>query len=367
MPLRLENFRCVVARTVAACTVAACTVAAWLACAAVSETHAAQKPAEKKPAAAAEKSGEGAAQPAKKPSPVVARVGDQAIDLEDHQRQVRAALEAQLFPGLPLPLLEAEVLETMVDKRLALLFCREQGFEASEAEVQAEFDRFKAMLAQQRVSLADFLTLRNWDEAELKKTIATGMVTAKFAQTKLTPALVEKYFQERPQDFDGSKIRVSHIVLRPMSQQDARAIEQMRTRAARLRELIDGKRVTFADAARKYSAGPSRHQGGDLGLIPRRGMLVDAFTDAAFSLKDGEISQPVVTPFGVHLIHRVETQPGQATLAQVQPKVTEVLAKQLLKQTADLQRAKTKVEFTGVVAYRDPKSGELIVPDAEKP
>lgn len=331
------------------------------------EADAAQKPGETKPAAAAGKQGNEDSQPAKKPPPVVARVGDEAIDLEDHQRQVRAALEAQLYPGLSLPLLEAEVLEMMVDKRLALLFCREKGFEASEAEVEAEFERFKSILAQQRVSLADFLTLRNWNEAELKKTIVNGLVTAKFAQTKLTPALVEKYFQERQQDFDGSKIRVSHIVLRPMSQQDARAIEQMRTRAARLRELIDGKRVTFADAARKYSAGPSRHQGGDLGLIPRHGTLVDAFTDAAFGLKDGEISQPVVTPFGVHLIHRVETQPGQATLAQVQPKVTEALAKQLLKQTADIQRAKTKVEFTGVVAYRDPKSGELIVPGAEKP
>lgn len=347
-------------------TLAACLIgAAW------TGAPAAQKTAGKPEAAleAPEAADDDAAPAAKEAAAaaVAARVGDEEIGLEEHRREVRAALEAQLFPGLPLPTLEAEVLQRMVDQRLVLQHCREQDINADDAEIKSAVEQFKGVLAQQRISLADFLKLRGWDEAELRKMIVSSLTTAKFAQTKLTAAMIESHFQEHQEDFDGTQIRVSHIVLRPLAQQDARATEQMRARAARLRELIDGKRISFADAARKYSAGPSRHQGGDLGIIARRGTLVDAFTEAAFALQDGETSQPVVTSFGVHLIQRLETQPGKIPLTQAHQQVAESLAKKLLQETADAQRAKTKVEFTGATVYRDPKTGELVLPGTEKP
>lgn len=332
---------------------------------------AAQAPAEK-PSARAEDSpepaGSDAPAAAQKPATaVVARVGDEAIGQEEHQREVRAALEARLYPGLTLPALEAEVLARMVEQRLVLAHCKQAGISASPEEVTTEVERFKTVLAQQRISLADFLKLRGWEEQDLRKMIVGSLTTAKFAQAKLTADMIEKHFQERAQEFDGTQIRVSHILLRPLAQQDTHATEQMRARATRLRELIDEKRVTFADAARKYSAGPSRHQGGDLGYILRRGTLVDAFAEAAFALQDGQISQPVVTPFGVHLIQRLETKQGTLTLPQAHQQVAESLAKKLFQDTANAQLATTKVEYTGAAAYRDPKSGELMLPATNKP
>ena len=65
-------------------------------------------------------------------------------------------------------------------------------------------------------------------------------------------------------------------------------------------EIANGKE--FAKAAEEVSLCPSGQNGGDLGYFGR-GMMVKPFEDAAFALSEiGEISQPVQTQFGWHLI-----------------------------------------------------------------
>lgn len=69
-----------------------------------------------------------------------------------------------------------------------------------------------------------------------------------------------------------------------------------------LRKIKEG--ADFGEVAGKFSLCPSRAQGGDLGTFGR-GRMVEAFEEAAFSLKPGEISGPVRTRFGYHLIQRL--------------------------------------------------------------
>jgi len=88
-----------------------------------------------------------------------------------------------------------------------------------------------------------------------------------------------------------SKIRVSHILVEKQSQ------------ALRiLDELKQG--ASFTELARKYSQCPSAKRGGDLGFFGR-GKMVREFEQAAFALKEGEVSQPVKTQFGYHIIKRI--------------------------------------------------------------
>ncbi len=81
-----------------------------------------------------------------------------------------------------------------------------------------------------------------------------------------------------------------------------------RARAEALREEIV-KGAKFEDVAKRESADTiSGRDGGSLGSGPK-GRFVKQFEDAAFALKPGEVSQPVLTPFGYHLI-RVDTRKG---------------------------------------------------------
>jgi peptidyl-prolyl cis-trans isomerase C len=87
-----------------------------------------------------------------------------------------------------------------------------------------------------------------------------------------------------------SKIRASHILVEKHSQ--ALKVHE---------ELKNG--ADFKDLARKYSQCPSKKRGGDLGSFGR-GQMVKEFERAAFALKVGEVSQPVKTQFGYHIIKR---------------------------------------------------------------
>jgi len=71
-------------------------------------------------------------------------------------------------------------------------------------------------------------------------------------------------------------------------------------------EILSGK-ISFDDAAKEYSKCPSGKSGGDLGFFGK-GMMVKEFETAAFTLGVGEISEPVKTQFGWHLIVVTDTK-----------------------------------------------------------
>ena len=87
-----------------------------------------------------------------------------------------------------------------------------------------------------------------------------------------------------------SKVRASHILVEKHSQ----ALKV-------LEELKAGR--DFKGLARKHSTCPSRKRGGDLGFFGR-GRMVKEFERAAFALKVGEVSGPVKTQFGYHVIKK---------------------------------------------------------------
>lgn len=81
-----------------------------------------------------------------------------------------------------------------------------------------------------------------------------------------------------------------------------------------------------------------------MGWFPYQGKMPLAFSQAAFQLKTGDISEPVVSPFGVHLIHVTARQPGELSFDDVRKEIIERISQELWRQTADGERKKTKVD-----------------------
>jgi peptidyl-prolyl cis-trans isomerase D len=113
-------------------------------------------------------------------------------------------------------------------------------------------------------------------------------------------AEVQAYYAAHPGDFPrGPQATVKVATWR--KQPTAADVEEVRNLAQDVRGEILGGQKTFADAAIAYSEDGSAQNGGDVGTFAR-GSMVPAFENVAFSLPVGEVSEPVRSPFGFHLI-----------------------------------------------------------------
>lgn len=123
--------------------------------------------------------------------------------------------------------------------------------------------------------------------------------------------------------------RARHILLRTNPQQAAR--EQI-DRMAEIRKQIVGGQTSFAQMARQYSEDGSGARGGDLGWAAP-GQFVPEFEKALIALQPGQISEPVVSRYGVHLIQLIERREVQLTEQQQREAARAVLRERRFEST----------------------------------
>jgi len=122
----------------------------------------------------------------------------------------------------------------------------------------------------------------------------------------VTPAEVRRFFSRIPKDslpFFSAEAEVAQIVRIAKVSEAQKEVTRQELVAIRDR-ILNGE--DFATLAKKYSADPSvTVNGGDMGFVGR-GMMVPEFEAASFKLKPGEISMPIETMFGLHIVQLLE-------------------------------------------------------------
>ncbi|HGY10794.1 MAG TPA: hypothetical protein ENK36_00330, partial [Desulfobacterales bacterium] len=109
------------------------------------------------------------------------------------------------------------------------------------------------------------------------------------------------YYETNQNEFYTPKtVEASHVLIKVARDADAKTVEKTKKRALEIMEMARAGK-NFADLAKKYSEGPTGLKGGSLGAF-RKEAMVKPFSDKAFSMKSGEISEPVRTRFGWHII-----------------------------------------------------------------
>lgn len=114
---------------------------------------------------------------------------------------------------------------------------------------------------------------------------------------------VKKAFEETIAKTQTPETRqASHILIAVDAKAPAEEKKKARAQADDVYKQVKAKPASFADLAKKYSKDPgSAEKGGDLGSF-RRGDMVKAFADMAYQMKVGDISEPVETEYGYHII-----------------------------------------------------------------
>jgi peptidyl-prolyl cis-trans isomerase SurA len=119
-----------------------------------------------------------------------------------------------------------------------------------------------------------------------------------------------EYARAAKADESDPEVHARHIVIQVGKDASKEVEHETFERALKLAQRARAGE-DFAELAKKYSEGPSKSDGGDVGFF-RRGEMVSAFDKVAFNLKPGEVSDPVRSPFGWHVIQVLERRAGKA-------------------------------------------------------
>lgn len=150
----------------------------------------------------------------------------------------------------------------------------------------------------------------------------------------VTEEEISEYYNENKMHFQTPEsVRASHILVK--EEDEAKKIQK---------EINEG--LSFEEAAKKYSTCPSKENGGDLGEFTK-GQMVKEFEDAAFSIEEGKLSEPVKTQFGYHLIKvQYKKKAEMSSLEEVKDQINEqmIMLKQQEKYLDKTQELRSKYE-----------------------
>jgi peptidyl-prolyl cis-trans isomerase C len=146
-------------------------------------------------------------------------------------------------------------------------------------------------------------------------------------ELKLLAQLVQRYFDEQ--------VRVRHILIRVAPNASQKEKEEAKKKIMEIKSRID-KGEDFTTLAQKFSEDPgSKDRGGDLGFIAK-GDTVEEFEKAAFSLKEGQVSDIVETKYGYHIIKVIERKPKRTPdFEQIKEDLIQFLARKNAEKSYD--------------------------------
>lgn len=297
---------------------------------------------------------------------IAAIVNGEAIPLVLVNDAVSSVLQGRPVGKQALAQLQAEVLSQLIDRTLIMQLLMRSGEALPATEVTKAMEQVQQQLADQNKSLEDLLKQRKITRQQLQEELAWQMNWQSFLQKNLTDEVLKSYFEKNRAEFDGTQLQVSHIVMRPDGAASPAENERLSGLVGKLREQITTGKMTFEEAARRYSQAPSRLRDGAMGYIPRHGLAVEPFAAAAFKVPKGNLSEPVITPYGVHLLKVTDSRRGSKTWSDAKEQLKAPAAQAIFNQLAEQQRAAAKIEFTGACPHFEPGTKKLAEAPEEK-
>lgn len=261
------------------------------------------------------------------------------------ERELQAMFLARDVPRSLQPAVRKAFLQRLIDNRLMRDFLKQRKVEPAAKRIDDAVRKFHRQIKDRGEDPAKVLKQRGLDEAALRRELWLPLAWHALARRIVTDTEIRKRFKQSPWEFDGTRVRARQIVLRlPASAGESTkraALEKLKG----VREQVSAGKLSFAEAARKFSQAPSKDKGGDVGEFPYRGKMPAVIAERAFRLKKGEIGRPFLTPFGAHLLQVTERKPGQLSLEDARPVIFRELSRRHWDEIVARLRKTAKIEW----------------------
>ncbi len=292
---------------------------------------------------------------AQDPPVIAATVDNQSITLAEVERVAAERTRGFRLSPEALAAARAEALRQLVGQVVVLAYLQDKNLALSADELQLEQERWQTKLAAVGKTWEDYLAEQQVNESAWQRQMQFRRSWERYLATMLTDANLQKHFERYQRDLDGTRLRVQHLLLPTVEAE----VGEVRARAAALREDIMAGTIAWPAAVAKHSQAPSAGEEGELGWIEREAPMPEPFSRAAFALQVGEISPPVVSLFGVHLIRCVEVEPGAKRWQDVSEETRRHAMRYLFDWIVQRQRGQMRIEYTGACPHWD-EEGMLV-------
>lgn len=273
---------------------------------------------------------------------ILVKVNGQAVTRGDLER----VFVLRMIPAEMQAKLQEQLLGQMIDAKLMRQYLLEQKVKVPEEEVERQIQRLETMLSK-RPDSKPILAKLNENKRQLREEISVPLMWREYQRKAITDEVLIAYFEQHKEELDGTKIRVSHILLKcppGTNDEEAAAKEKMLTE---LRVEIASGKTSFEQAAEVTSEAPSGKMGGDIGAIAWEGVMPDSFCAVAFKLPIGEVSEPFRTHFGWHLCVVKEKIPGDLSVEDVRKEIFARVSQEAWEKKLEELRAGAKIEVVG--------------------
>lgn len=301
---------------------------------------------------------------------VIAVVGNERILLSDvEQELLRIKMQGSANANID----RCQLLEQLLIQKLLITQAKIDSIQVNEGSVESEVDRRLKYFINQigsEKALENYFNKPIFEiKDDLREIIREQQLTQQMQRkivdkVKITPSDVKAFYKKIPTDSLPElplQYELQQIAIYPPDADKAKLEAKEKLLEIRNR-VLNGER--FATLAALYSEDrASAIKGGELGFRSRE-ELVKAFADAAFNLKEGQISQVVETEYGLHIIQMIEKRNDQVNVRHIllKPQFTSDLltkAIQKLDSIANLIRLDSITFENAVLRFSEDKKSNL--------
>ncbi len=255
---------------------------------------------------------------------VVAEIDDYLITDGELNRELKERFRAEIFniEESSLHRLRRQVLESLITRYLLSQAALASGIKPTNEEVESRLAQIKVAFVPQsgpaksgkdsdpELIAAEYekqLAAAGISEAELRNQVYTDIAINRLFETRalsnirVSESEIDAALKKESKVPAETEVRVRQILIRVPEDAPETVVEEKRLQAESILEQVRESGADFAALAKVHSEGAGKGKGGDLGYVTRN-QLHPAFSEVAFKLEPGEISDLVKTPLGFHII-----------------------------------------------------------------
>ena len=286
----------------------------------------------------------------------IAKVNGVGIPLGEYQTKFDRFAQTFKNRNRPIPnkigkRYRESIVKRLIEDQLILQETQRLKVQVAAAELDKEFKQYKSMFKEEK-RFQRYLKTAKLTEEQVKKNLNKSLLLKMLLKNKGVGKVSDKqaldhYNKYKDRFTVKHQVRASHLLVKVKKDASPQEVAAKRKEIEGYLTKIKAG-ADFAVMVKKHSIGPAKSKGGDLGFFSK-GRMVKEFDAKAFSMKVGEISEPVKTRFGWHIIKVTdEIAAKQKTFKESKDKIVKMLSGKAERQgrveLLDQLRKKAKIE-----------------------